>query len=154
MLIYLQILWLHECRLQCFKCQLAAYSWRPNVLWGPYITTQLCVLMVTSSWPINVSRAMWGWRRMWATYSMLLKHQCPGCQFQRKKKLARKSAWVHAVFHAGFHAKITMRKFEEMSCHVIESYWNLKLVFVLVFKPKFFLRNWHPGFCEADWGHC
>ena len=34
----------------------------------------------------------------------------------KQKQLAWKPAWVHAVFHAGFQAKITVRKFEEMSC--------------------------------------
>ena len=43
--------------------------------WGPYITTQLPVLMVTSSRPINVSRAMWQLDRWPDLHLLILKCQ-------------------------------------------------------------------------------
>ena len=41
----------------------------------------------------------------------------------------------------------------ELFRHVTESNLDLMLIFVLVFKPKFFLRNWHPDLSEFTRRH-
>ena len=75
----------------------------------------------------------------------------PGCQF-RRKKIGMKTSLSSCRFSCWFSSQNYNEEIwgNELFRHVTESNLDLMLIFVLVFKPKFFLRNWHPGLASSS----